>query len=334
MPRDGSGVHSLPAGYLAISGQTIQPSQHNPPLEDISAALTDSISRTGVTAITANIPMGGFKLTGLGDATSSADAMSRQFSDGRYGNLGQCYLALNAGNLLLSAAKGNRLSIAGVPEIIPSAGVTLAATGLTPGTVYYIYAYMNAGTMTLEASTTAYAIGTTSPYIGWATKSGDTTRTLVGQADCVTGPAWVDSSTRVGVLSWFNRTRKTSVTTFTANRSVASGGGTAAEVNSEIRNTFLAWPDEYVTADAVGAWQVTGAATGYSEIIFDAGSAGSSRPSATATATATSLALARTAALNTGRHYATIYAYAVGGTNVVFIGAVDGRTSLAVHVNG
>lgn len=84
MPRDGSGVHSLPSGYLAVTGDTIQPSQHNPPLEDLSAAITESIARTGVTSITADIPFGNNKITLLGDATDPADALNMQTADARY----------------------------------------------------------------------------------------------------------------------------------------------------------------------------------------------------------------------------------------------------------
>lgn len=39
MARNGSGVYSLPTGYLAVDGETIQPSQHNTPLQDIAADL-------------------------------------------------------------------------------------------------------------------------------------------------------------------------------------------------------------------------------------------------------------------------------------------------------
>lgn len=47
MPRDSSGIYTLPDGYLATTGEVIQPSQHNPPLEDIAAALTGSQPRNG-----------------------------------------------------------------------------------------------------------------------------------------------------------------------------------------------------------------------------------------------------------------------------------------------
>jgi microcystin-dependent protein len=46
-----NGVYSLPSGYLAVTGATIQASQHNPPLEDIAAALTARLSRDGTAAM-------------------------------------------------------------------------------------------------------------------------------------------------------------------------------------------------------------------------------------------------------------------------------------------
>lgn len=47
-----NGVYSLPVGYLAVTGAVIQASQHNPPLEDIAAALTARLSRDGTAAMT------------------------------------------------------------------------------------------------------------------------------------------------------------------------------------------------------------------------------------------------------------------------------------------
>ena len=68
MPRTG-GIFSLPPGYFAVSGQVIQPSNHNPPLEDIAQALTDSLPRSGAASMTGNLQMGGNKITGIGAAT-------------------------------------------------------------------------------------------------------------------------------------------------------------------------------------------------------------------------------------------------------------------------
>nr|WP_311538565.1 hypothetical protein [uncultured Bradyrhizobium sp.] len=52
MPSDANGVYSLPAGYLAVAGNTVLPSNHNPPLEDIAAALTARLSANGANAMT------------------------------------------------------------------------------------------------------------------------------------------------------------------------------------------------------------------------------------------------------------------------------------------
>jgi microcystin-dependent protein len=46
-----NGVYTLPLGYLAVTGATIQASQHNPPLEDIAQALTGRLSRDGTAAM-------------------------------------------------------------------------------------------------------------------------------------------------------------------------------------------------------------------------------------------------------------------------------------------
>lgn len=74
MPRVGP-VYSLPAGYEAVLGEVIQPSQHNPPLEDIAQALTDSLPRNGTGPMTGNLAMGSNKITGLAAGTSNGDAV-------------------------------------------------------------------------------------------------------------------------------------------------------------------------------------------------------------------------------------------------------------------
>lgn len=69
MPRTG-GVYTLPNGYQAVTGEIIQPSQHNPPLEDLAQAMTDSLPRNGAAAMTGNLPMGNNRITGLAPATA------------------------------------------------------------------------------------------------------------------------------------------------------------------------------------------------------------------------------------------------------------------------
>lgn len=159
--------------------------------------------------------------------------------------LNQVRLSKVGANLQLDRFGGIHLFINGVNEVVPSAGVTLAPASLSVGTVYYVYAFMSSGTMTMEASTTAPAVDGT---YGHKIKNGDATRSLVAMGKIVTGPAW--SSLETEVLSWYNRRARTIVTNLTADRTNAST--VYGEINAEIRAAFLTWGDAGVTVSAAG----------------------------------------------------------------------------------
>ena len=74
MPRT-LGIFSLVPSYLATSGATIKTEQHNPPLEDIAQALTDSLPRDGSAPMTGALAMGSNKITGLATGTDAGDAV-------------------------------------------------------------------------------------------------------------------------------------------------------------------------------------------------------------------------------------------------------------------
>lgn len=80
MPRVGA-TYTLPNGYQAVSGEIIQPSQHNPPLEDIAQALTDSLPRDGSAAMTGNLAMGGNRISGLAAPLNDNDATRKGYVD-------------------------------------------------------------------------------------------------------------------------------------------------------------------------------------------------------------------------------------------------------------
>lgn len=197
MPRDGSGVYSLPVGYLGVAGQVIQPSQHNPPLEDIEDALTDSISRTGVTAITADIPFAGFKLTGLGDATNATDAVNLQTGDARYvttapgmsnGTLVQSRTG-NAETFALKTLAGTdpsasnpvyfvfqdgagalvRRTVSAALSVTISSGSTMGAVNSTPFRLWVVAAD-DGGTVRLGVVKTVSGTNVM-PLVGWAAYS-------------------------------------------------------------------------------------------------------------------------------------------------------------------
>lgn len=82
MPRDSNGNYSLPAGYLAVTGQTVEASQHNPPLEDLASSMTASLPRNGAAPMLGNLPFGGFKGVNLAPGTASTDAVNKAQLDG------------------------------------------------------------------------------------------------------------------------------------------------------------------------------------------------------------------------------------------------------------
>lgn len=74
MARNGAGTYTLPAGNPVVDGTDITVTWGNDTMNDIATALSNSIAANGETPITANIPMSGYKLTGVGAAGALTDA--------------------------------------------------------------------------------------------------------------------------------------------------------------------------------------------------------------------------------------------------------------------
>lgn len=75
MPRNGSGNYNLPAPPSPfVAGTIATASDQNTRDNDVAQALSDSIARDGQTTITANLPMAGFKHTGV---TAASGATTR-----------------------------------------------------------------------------------------------------------------------------------------------------------------------------------------------------------------------------------------------------------------
>jgi hypothetical protein len=72
MSRDGAGNFSLPYPDF-VSGTTIESAQVDANNSDIEDAITASIAKDGQTVPTANLPMGGFKHTGVAVASARTD---------------------------------------------------------------------------------------------------------------------------------------------------------------------------------------------------------------------------------------------------------------------
>lgn len=70
MPRNGSGSYTLPSGNPVDTGTPISSVWANTTMADIGSAITASIANDGETPILANLPMSGFKHTGVANATA------------------------------------------------------------------------------------------------------------------------------------------------------------------------------------------------------------------------------------------------------------------------
>lgn len=110
MSRDGSGSYSLPQSAF-VAGTTIEAAKVNSNFSDLASAMTASIAKDGQTTPTANLPMGGYKHTGVANGTART----------HYAAVGQ--VADNA--LLYAADTGSADACA----IAPSPGITAYAVG-------------------------------------------------------------------------------------------------------------------------------------------------------------------------------------------------------------
>src|SRR5215467_13218910 len=108
------------------------------------------------------------------------------------GPFGQCYFSmLDATHVQLLRRNGSQIKINGTTYTIPAAGVSalisscyldgVANQTLAVATAYNVYVFDNAGTLTLDFSTTGHSADTTSGNEGVEIKTGDSTRSLVGK---------------------------------------------------------------------------------------------------------------------------------------------------------
>lgn len=75
MARDSNGNATVNR-QRAVTGQSVLAEQVNVPFDDIQAMLNLVFWRDGLAPMTGNLPMNGFKVTGLGDGTTDGDAVS------------------------------------------------------------------------------------------------------------------------------------------------------------------------------------------------------------------------------------------------------------------
>lgn len=234
----------------------------------------------------------------------------------------QCQCRLNyvsTTQIRLDRKDGQYVFINGTTYSIPSAGVTLAATGLTVGTTYYVYVYdSGGGTLALTASATAYAAST----YGYQQITGNGAYHLVGMAYISTGPAFADSSAQRFVASYYNRRGRTITSAIAGNYNSST---TAIEISSTGRTSFLSWADEDVDI-FVGGYATNSVGTGIvnAAVAVDSTTAvtGSTAQDQNSSTAGTSGALAARGITNVSEgtsHYATILGWQNFGTATFYL---------------
>lgn len=98
MAFNGSGTASVLYSFVTDrnDGIKIQAQRMDDQFEDIAEMLTLCLLKDGQQTPTADIPLGGFKLTNVGDPTNATDALNRQTGDARYHPIGATTTTDNA----------------------------------------------------------------------------------------------------------------------------------------------------------------------------------------------------------------------------------------------
>jgi microcystin-dependent protein len=111
-----NGVYSLPTGYLAVTGSTILASQHNPPLEDIAAALTNRLSRDGTAPMTGPVQLA------VGTVSLPGAVFSTDLTSGWYKTTSGIGVAIN-GVKVAEFLSGGVVGAREVGELVPYTGL-------------------------------------------------------------------------------------------------------------------------------------------------------------------------------------------------------------------
>lgn len=135
-PYNGSGVFSpTSADNPVVPNTLIESTKFNNTITDIAAGLTTCITKDGQSVVSANIPFGGFKLTGIGAATARTDAASLatiQDGTGVYiATVGGTadVITLTASPAITSYVTGQKFSF--IASGANTTNVTVAINGLT-----------------------------------------------------------------------------------------------------------------------------------------------------------------------------------------------------------
>ena len=131
MTWNGSGTYSLdPSYYPEVNGTTIDAARYNGLMADIATGINKALAKDGQNAATANLPMGGYRLTGLGAGSVAGHSL-------RYEQVSMRVAAETT--VTLTATASDLGAVEGGSIVLDGASVTVTAfAATTVGTVKLI----------------------------------------------------------------------------------------------------------------------------------------------------------------------------------------------------
>lgn len=224
MSYNGAGLFVVnSAGQPVVSGTSISSATFNAFTADIASGLSNAICKDGQTVVTANIPLGGFRITGLGLGTALTDAA--RVDNANALNMCEFRLTLTSGvpvttadvtgatTIYCSPYKGNRIALFDGTSwhMRTSAEFSGALGAVTSGLPYDVFCYDNAGVPTLDflawTNTTTRATAIVLQD-GVPSKSGALTRRLLGTFFTTSVTATEDSFANRYLSNYYNRCRR------------------------------------------------------------------------------------------------------------------------------
>lgn len=196
MSRNGSGTYSLPAGNPVVTGTTIASTWANNTMNDLAAALTDSVAADGQTAMTGNLNLNSNKIVNVTDPTLAQDAATKSYVDTSVSGLGSTYL-VKASNLSdvanATTARGNLTAA--------KSGANSDITSLTGLTTPLSVAQGGTGAATLTSNNVLLGNGTSALQVVAPSTSGNVLTSNGTTWTSVAGAYALTSGTAVATTS-------------------------------------------------------------------------------------------------------------------------------------
>lgn len=173
MSFNGSGLFQInSAGNPVVTATDISSTWLNALTADLAAGLSNVICKDGQTTLTANIPFGGFKATGLAVATTTGDALS-------YGRAATVTTLAATGASTLAGFTSSAASSVAAKLSLPGAAGAMALKLVNALEKFVTSATAATGTINFDLSTQAALRYSTNAAANWTVNfRGDSSNTL------------------------------------------------------------------------------------------------------------------------------------------------------------